>query len=115
MPPHDLGLLACLDALAELAADRHGLPCSPAAAWPPPSPGSPPTPPGSARPGLHHPRVRITQRDAVELLRRSPRASACRGSAATGAREATSLRHAWAQIDEARGPACPLPGASKSR
>jgi hypothetical protein len=100
VPPHDLGLLARLDALVELAADRHGLALLPGgrlaaaesrvaarAAGISSARGS--TTRGSA----------LAQRDAVELLRASPRGSACCGSAAT----------AW------RRPACATPGPRSTR
>jgi hypothetical protein len=52
VPSHDRGLLARLDALVDLAADRHGLALLPggrlAAAR---GPGSRPGPPGSPPPG----------------------------------------------------------------
>ena len=100
MPPHDLGLLARLDALVELAADRHGLALLPGgrlaaaesrvaarAAGISAARGS--TTRGSA----------MAQRDAVELLR-----AVAEGVGLLRVRgdrlEATSLRHAWAQIDE---------------
>ena len=100
MPPHDLGLLARLDALVELAADRHGLALLPGgrlaaaesrvaarAAGISSARGS--TMRGSA----------MAQRDAVELLR-----AVAEGVGLLRVRgdrlEATSLRHAWAQIDE---------------
>jgi hypothetical protein len=100
VPPHDLGLLARLDALVELAADRHGLALLPGgrlaaaesrvaahAAGISSARGS--TTRGSA----------MAQRDAVELLR-----AVAEGVGLLRVRgdrlEATSLRHAWAQIDE---------------
>ena len=100
MPPHDLGLLARLDALVELAADRHGLALLPGgrlaaaesrvaarAAGISSARGQPPR--GSA----------MAQRDAVELLR-----AVAEGVGLLRVRgdrlEATSLRHAWAQIDQ---------------
>ena len=109
MPPHDLGLLARLDALVELAADRHGLALLPGgrlaaaesqvaarAAGVSSARGS--TTRGSA----------MAQRDAVELLR-----AVAEGVGLLRVRgdrlEATSLRHAWAQIDEACGPASSTP------
>ena len=99
MPPHDLGLLARLDALVELAAERHGLALLPGgrlaaaesrvaarAAGISAARGS--TTRGSA----------MAQRDAVELLR-----AVAEGVGLLRVRgdrlEATSLRHAWAQID----------------
>jgi hypothetical protein len=100
VPPHDLGLLARLDALVGLAAERHGLALVPGgrlaaaesrvaarAAGIGSTRGS--TPRGSA----------LAQRDAVELLR-----AVAEGVGLLRVRgerlEATSLRHAWAQIDE---------------
>ena len=100
MPSHDRGLLARLDALVELAADRHGLALLPggrlaaaearvAARAAGIGPARGPTPRGSA----------LAQRDAVELLR-----AVAEGVGLLRARgdrlEATSLRHAWAQIDQ---------------
>jgi hypothetical protein len=102
VPPQDSadrGLLARLDALVTLAADRHGLALLPggrlaaaearvaaraAGLGPPGGPGAR----GSA----------ATQREAVELLR-----AVAEGVGLLRVRgdrlEATSLRHAWAQID----------------
>jgi hypothetical protein len=99
VPPHDLGLLARLDALVELAADRHGLALLPGgrlaaaesrvAARTAGISSARGTPRGSA----------LAQRDAVELLR-----AVAQGVGLLRVRgdrlEATSLRHAWAQIDE---------------
>ena len=100
VPLSDLGLLARLDALVELAADRHGLALLPggrlaaaesrvAARAAGIGPARGPSPRGSA----------LAQRDAVELLR-----AVAEGVGLLRARgdrlEATSLRHAWAQIDE---------------
>jgi hypothetical protein len=100
VPSADRGLLARLDALVELAADRHGLALLPggrlaaaearvaarAAGITPTTRG--PTPAVSA----------LAQRDAVELLR-----AVGEGVGLLRVRgdrlEATSLRHAWAQID----------------
>jgi hypothetical protein len=102
VPSADRGLLARLDALVELAADRHGLALLPggrlaaaearvaarAAGLTPTTRG--PTAPGSS----------LAQRDAVELLR-----AVGEGVGLLRVRgdrlEATSLRHAWAQIDPA--------------
>ena len=106
MPSADRGLLARLDALVELAADRHGLALLPggrlaaaearvaarAAGLTPTTRGTSttrgPTAAGSA----------LAQRDAVELLR-----AVGEGVGLLRVRgdrlEATSLRHAWAQID----------------
>jgi hypothetical protein len=100
MPSPDRGLLARLDALVELAADRHGLALLPggrlaaaearAAAR---AVGlSAPRGPAARAPG-------VTQREAVELLR-----AVAEGVGLLRVRgdrlEATSLRHAWTQIDE---------------
>jgi hypothetical protein len=67
VPANDRGLLARLDALVALTADRHGL--------------------------------AVVERDAVELLR-----AVAEGVGLLRVRgdrlEATSLRHAWTQIDE---------------
>jgi hypothetical protein len=102
VPSADRGLLARLDALVELAADRHGLALLPggrlaaaearvaarAAGLTPTTRG--PTATGSS----------LAQRDAVELLR-----AVGEGVGLLRVRgdrlEATSLRHAWAQIDPA--------------
>jgi hypothetical protein len=100
----DRGLLARLDALVELAADRHGLALLPggrlAAAEArvaaratgirlPRGEGPDPSPRGAA----------LARRDAVELLR-----AVAEGVGLLRVRgdrlEATSLRHAWSQIDE---------------
>jgi hypothetical protein len=100
VPPQNHGLLARLDALVELAADRHGLALVPGgrlaaaearvaarAAGLAPAQG-----PGARAPVA-------TRRDAVELLR-----AVAEGVGLLRVRgdrlEATSLRHAWAQIDE---------------
>ena len=100
VPSADRGLLARLDALVELAADRHGLALLPggrlaaaearvaarAAGITPTTRGT--TPAAST----------LAQRDAVELLR-----AVGEGVGLLRVRgdrlEATSLRHAWAQID----------------
>jgi hypothetical protein len=112
VPSPDRGLLARMDALVALAADRHGLALLPdgrlAAAEArvaaraagltrrprtTPAPGGPPARPGGR--GLA-----VVERDAVELLR-----AVAEGVGLLRVRgdrlEATSLRHAWAQIDEA--------------
>jgi hypothetical protein len=100
VPSHDRGLLARLDALVELVVDRHGLALLPAgrlaaaearvAAWVA----------GLAAP--REPTARaagVTQREAVELLR-----AVAEGVGLLRVRgdrlEATSLRNAWAQVDE---------------
>jgi hypothetical protein len=100
VPSHDRGLLARLDALVELAADRHGLALLPggrlaaaearvAARAAGLGPVTGPRARGSA----------LAQRDAVELLR-----AVAEGVGLLRVRgdrlEATSLRNAWAQIDE---------------
>jgi hypothetical protein len=99
VPANDHGLLARLDALVALAADRHGLALLPdgrlataearVAARATGLAGSS----GGRRRGL-------VERDAVELLR-----AVAEGVGLLRVRgdrlEATSLRHAWSQIDEA--------------
>jgi hypothetical protein len=100
VPSHDRGLLARLDALVELAADRHGLALLPggrlaaaearvAARAAGIGSAKSPAARGSA----------MAQRDAVDL----PRAVA-EGVGLLRVRgdrlEATSLRHAWSKIDE---------------
>jgi hypothetical protein len=100
MPPHDLGLLARIDALVELAADRHGLALLPggrlAAAEARVAARAAGI--GSAR-GQEPRGSALARRDAVELLR-----AVAEGVGLLRVRgdrlEATSLRHAWAQIDE---------------
>ena len=104
MPSQDHGLLARLDALVTLAADRHGLALLPdgrlaaaearvatRAAGLASARG--PTGRGSA----------LAQRDAVELLR-----AVAEGVGLLRVRgdrlESTSLRHAWSQIDESLVP-----------
>jgi hypothetical protein len=112
VPANDRGLLARLDALVAIAADRHGLALLPdgrlAAAEARvaaraaglarrprtrPAPGGPPP----ARPGGRG--LAVVERDAVELLR-----AVAEGVGLLRVRgdrlEATSLRHAWTQIDE---------------
>jgi hypothetical protein len=98
VPPKDRGLLARLDALVELVADRHGLALLPdgrlaaaearVAARATGLAGSS----GGRRRG-------VVERDAVELLR-----AVAEGVGLLRVRgdrlEATSLRHAWKQIDE---------------
>ena len=100
MPANDRGLLARLDALVELTADRHGLALLPngrlAAAE---------ARVAARAAGLVAPRGQagrapgVTQREAVELLR-----AVAEGVGLLRVRgdrlEATSLRHAWSQIDE---------------
>jgi hypothetical protein len=101
VPPQDRGLLARLDALVELAADRHGLAlaaggrlaAAEARAAGLTSTTRGPTPRGPAARGSA-----LALRDAVELLR-----AVGEGVGLLRVRgdrlEATSLRHAWAQID----------------
>jgi hypothetical protein len=105
VPPQDRGLLARLDALVELAADRHGLALAAggrlaaaearaaARAAGLTSTARGPTPRGPAARGSA-----LALRDAVELLR-----AVGEGVGLLRVRgdrlEATSLRHAWAQID----------------
>jgi hypothetical protein len=105
VPPQDRGLLARLDALVELAADRHGLALAAggrlaaaearaaARAAGLTSTTRGPTPRGPAARGSA-----LALRDAVELLR-----AVGEGVGLLRVRgdrlEATSLRHAWAQID----------------
>jgi hypothetical protein len=100
VPTQDRGLLARLDALVELVADRHGLALLPdgrlaaaearvAARAVGLAPARGPT--GRA--------AGLAQRDAVELLRAVAEGVGLlrvRG----GRLEATSLRNAWAQIDQ---------------
>jgi hypothetical protein len=100
VPSHDRGLLARLDALVELAADRHGLALLPggrlaaaearvAARAAGIGSAKSPAARGSA----------MAQRDAVDLLR-----AVAEGVGLLRVRgdrlEATSLRHAWSKIDE---------------
>jgi hypothetical protein len=100
--PHDRGLLARLDALVELAADRHGLALLPggrlAAAESRLAARATGLAPARG-PGARGPGPGLTQRDAVELLR-----AVAEGVGLLRVRgdrlEATGLRHAWAQIDE---------------
>ena len=99
MPSPDRGLLARLDTLVELVADRHGLALLPdgrlaaAEARVAARATGLTTPRGPAGPAPGH-----TQREAVELLR-----AVAEGVGLLRVRsdrlEATSLRHAWAQID----------------
>ncbi len=106
MPPHHHGLLASLDALVALVADRHGLALLPdgrlaaaeARGGRPGSRSRRPTPAGpAARPGRRG--RAVVERDAVELL---PCVAVGVGLLRVrGDRlEATSLRNAWTQIDE---------------
>ena len=100
MPPIDRGLLARLDALVALVADRHGLALLSdgrlaAAEARVAIRATGLTPPGGS--GVRA--STVTQREAVELLR-----AVAEGVGLLRVRgdrlEATSLRHAWAQIDE---------------
>jgi hypothetical protein len=132
VPSQEHGLLARLDALVELAADRHGLALVPdgrlaaaearvaarAAGRPPRArpPHCPPSQPGVPVPATAPAPVPVpgdpakarrmggrglalVERDAVELLR-----AVAEGVGLLRIRgdrlEATSLRHAWTQIDE---------------
>jgi hypothetical protein len=106
VPPHDRGLLARLDALVTVVADRHGLALLPdgrlaaaearvaarATGLAAASPAGP-----AARPGARG-RAAV-ERDAVELLR-----CVAEGVGLLRVRgdrlEATSLRNAWSQIDQ---------------
>jgi hypothetical protein len=100
VPSQEHGLLARLDALVELAADRHGLALVPdgrlAAAEARVAARAAGLAPARG-PGARAPVA--TRRDAVELLR-----AVAEGVGLLRVRgdrlEATSLRHAWAQIDE---------------
>jgi hypothetical protein len=100
VPTDDLGLLARLDALVELAADRHGLALLPGGRL---AAAEARVAAQAARIGsAGGPAARgsaLAQRDAVELLR-----AVAEGVGLLRVRgdrlEATSLRHAWAQIDE---------------
>jgi hypothetical protein len=99
VPPHDRGLLARLDALVELAADRHGLALLPGGhlAAAEARVVARATGIASAR-GSTGRGSAMTQREAVELLR-----AVAEGVGLLRVRgdrlEATSLRGAWAQID----------------
>jgi hypothetical protein len=99
----DRGLLARLDALVELAADRHGLALLPGGRL-----AAAEARVAARAAGIRLPRVEgragprgaaLARRDAVELLR-----AVAEGVGLLRVRgdrlEATSLRHAWAQIDE---------------
>jgi hypothetical protein len=100
VPSSDRGLLARLDALVELAAERHGLALLPGGrlAAAEARVAARTTGLGLPRgPGARGPAA--TQREAVELLR-----AVAEGVGLLRVRgdrlEATSLRHAWSQIDE---------------
>jgi hypothetical protein len=98
VPPKDRGLLACLDALVALVADRHGLALLPDGRLAAAEARVAARAAGLA--GSTGGRGRTTvERDAVELLR-----CVAEGVGLLRVRgdrlEATSLRHAWSQIDE---------------
>jgi hypothetical protein len=103
VPSSHRGLLARLDALVELAADRHRLALLPdgrlaaAEARVAARAAGLAGPAGAARPGGRG--RTVVERDAVELLR-----AVAEGVGLLRVRgdrlEATSLRHAWAQIDQ---------------
>jgi hypothetical protein len=100
VPTSDRGLLARLDALVELAADRHGLALVPGGRL-----AAAEARVAARATGLAAPRgptgraPGATQREAVELLR-----AVAEGVGLLRVRgdrlEATSLRNAWSQIDE---------------
>jgi hypothetical protein len=99
VPPQDRGLLARLDTLVELAAERHGLALLPGGRL-----AAAEARAAARAAGIGSPTGRtargstMAQRDAVELLR-----AVAEGVGLLRVRgdrlEATSLRHAWAQID----------------
>jgi hypothetical protein len=100
VPSHDRGLLVRLDALVELAADRHGLALLPGGRLAAAEARVAARATGLAAP--REPTARaagVTQRAAVELLR-----AVAEGVGLLRVRgdrlEATSLRNAWAQIEE---------------
>jgi hypothetical protein len=101
VPANDRGLLARLDALVALAADRHGLALLPdgrlAAAEARVAIRVTSLARSAARPGGRG--RAVVERDAVELLR-----AVAEGVGLLRVRgdrlEATSLRHAWSQIDQ---------------
>jgi hypothetical protein len=101
VPSKDRGLLARLDALVALVADRHGLALLPdgrlAAAEARVAARAAGLTGPAARPGGRG--RALVERDAVELLR-----AVAEGVGLLRVRgdrlEATSLRHAWTQIDE---------------
>jgi hypothetical protein len=100
VPPNDLGLLARLDALVELAAERHGLALLPGGRLAAAESRVAARAAGiSSTRGSTNRGSALAQRDAVELLR-----AVAEGVGLLRVRgdrlEATSLRHAWAQIDE---------------
>jgi hypothetical protein len=100
VPTPDRGLLARLDALVELAADRHGLTLLPGGRLAAAEARVAARATGIAAPRGQTARAPgVTQREAVELLR-----AVAEGVGLLRVRgdrlEATSLRHAWAQIDQ---------------
>ncbi|HEY6592134.1 MAG TPA: hypothetical protein VI751_14060 [Actinomycetota bacterium] len=100
MPSPDRGLLARLDALVELTADRHGLTLLPGGRLAAAEARVAARATGIAAPRGQTARAPgVTQREAVELLR-----AVAEGVGLLRVRgdrlEATSLRHAWAQIDQ---------------
>jgi hypothetical protein len=96
VPPPDRGLLARLDALVALVADRHGLALLPDGRLAVAEARAAARATGLA--GRARGRA-VVERDAVELLR-----CVAEGVGLLRARgdrlEATSLRHAWTQIDQ---------------
>jgi hypothetical protein len=95
VPSQDRGLLARIDALVELAADRHGLALLPGGRL-----AAAEARVAARAAGLTPARGSgLAQRDAVELLR-----AVAEGVGLLRVRgdrlEATSLRNAWSQIDE---------------
>jgi hypothetical protein len=100
VPSPDRGLLARLDALVELTADRHGLTLLPGGRLAAAEARVAARATGIAAPRGQTARAPgVTQREAVELLR-----AVAEGVGLLRVRgdrlEATSLRHAWAQIDQ---------------
>jgi hypothetical protein len=100
VPSPERGLLARLDALVALVADRHGLALLPDGRLAAAEARAAVRATGLAPPGRPPGRGRAaTERDAVELLR-----AVGEGVGLLRARgdrlEATSLRHAWTQIDQ---------------
>jgi hypothetical protein len=97
VPPQDRGLLARLDALVALVADRHGLALLPDGRLAAAEARMAVRAAGLARAGGRG--RTVVERDAVELLR-----AVAEGVGLLRVRgdrlEATSLRHAWTQIDE---------------
>ena len=99
MPSSDRGLLARLDTLVELVAERHGLALLPDGRLAAAEARIAARATGLTTPrGPGGPAPSVTQRDAVELLR-----AVAEGVGLVRVRsdrlEATSLRHAWARID----------------